>query len=212
MKKNNYCTIYIVRHGESEANVAGLHGLDTPLTQKGKEQAKELLKQLKGIHFDAIFSSPLVRAKETAAIIAKEHKLIVLSKEALRERNEGILSGKEGKKMQEEFKEMYQMRQSIPYDEWKTKNIAEGYETDESLMSRFITACREIAIAYPAKTILIGSHVGIMKTLLVHLGLKEHKDVPGGAFENTGYIKLKTDGSDIFVEEIVGLKEKSQQK
>ncbi len=205
MTNDNYCTIYIVRHGESEANAANVYGLDTNLTQKGKAQAKKIAEQFKNIHFEAVFSSPLVRAKETAAVIAKEHQLEVLTKEALRERSEGILDGKESKKTQEEFKKMFQLREVLAYNEWKTKSIAEGYETDENLMSRFITTTREIAVAYPRKIILIASHVGIMKTLLVHLGLKGHKDVRGQAFKNTGYIKLKTDGVDIFVEEVNGL-------
>ena len=203
---NNYCTIYLVRHGESEANVAGLHGLDTKLTETGKKQAKLLAQQFKKIHFDAIFSSPLVRAKETAAIIAEEHKLEVLTKEALRERNEGILDGKAAKDMSIEFEKMYNMRIDLPYQTWKTMSLAEGYETDENLMSRFITTLREIAVAYPAKTVLIGSHVGLMKTFLVHLGINTHKNLPAKMVKNTAFIKLKTDGIDFFVEETNAIK------
>jgi len=203
--KNNYCTFYIVRHGESKANAAKLHGLDTKLTDKGKKQAELLAQQFKQIHFDAIFSSPLVRAKETAAIIAEEHKLEVLTKEALRERHEGILDGKADKDVATELRKMYKTRADLPYETWKTMSIAEGYETDENLMSRFITALREIAVGYPNKTVLIGSHVGLMKTFLIHLGVNTHKNLPARAVKNTAYIKLRTDGVDFFIEEMYGI-------
>jgi broad specificity phosphatase PhoE len=205
MNKTNYCTIYIVRHGQSEANVAKLHGLNTKLSPKGQEQAKELSKKLQNIHFDAIFSSPLVRAKETVEFIAKEQKLEILTKEALREREEGIVDGKADHEVAKEFGHMYEMRRQLPYEKWKTMNIAEGYESDESLMSRFITTLREIAIAYPGKTILVGSHVGIMKTFLIHLGYGTHKTLPASSFSNTSSIKIKTDGVDFFLEQTDGI-------
>lgn len=207
MKNNNYCIIYLVRHGQSEANAINRYGMNTKLTQKGKEQAKELAKILKNVHFDAVFSSPLIRAMETVKTIADERKLEILTKEALRERYEGIVDGKYAHELTQEIKDRYKLRENLPYEEWKTKSIAEGYETDEHLMSRFITSLREIAVAYPGKTILIGSHSGIIRTLLVHLGLKKHKEVPNHAFKNTGYLKLKTDGVDFFVKEIHGLQE-----
>jgi broad specificity phosphatase PhoE len=205
MSDQTYTTIYVVRHGQSEANVADKHGLDTKLSSKGKEQAKEAARKFKDLTFDAIFSSPLVRAKETAEIIAEEHKLEVLTHDALRERHEGILDGRKGSEVKKEFAKMYEMRRELPYEEWKTKNLVEGYEADESLMSRFITALREIAIAYPGKTILVASHVGIMKTFLIHLGMGTHKTLPGQAFKNTGFIKLRTDGVDFFVDELNGV-------
>jgi broad specificity phosphatase PhoE len=208
MKKNNFCTIYIVRHGQSEANLAELHGLDTKLTDKGKRQAKLLAKTFAKLHFDVMFSSPLVRAHETAKIIAEEHKLEVLTKEALRERHEGVIDGMHAKKVREAFGEIYALRESLPYKTWKTTSIANGYETDEVLMSRFITVLREIALLYPRKTVLVASHVGLMKTFLIHLGKGTHQELKGQSIDNTGYIKLKTDSVDFFVEDIVGLNRK----
>ncbi len=68
--------IYFVRHGESEANLAGLFAgqkEDSVLTQKGREQALVTAQEIKKVHsIDKIISSPLKRALETAQIIAKE--------------------------------------------------------------------------------------------------------------------------------------------
>lgn len=182
--------------------------MDTELTDLGKQQASSLAQQFKEIKFDAVFSSPLKRAKDTASIIAQEHELAVITKEALRERKEGAIEGKVMEELRADLQHLYDMRYTVPYDEWKTKRLAEGYENDEELMQRFITELREIAVAYPGKTILVGSHVGLMKTLLIHLGLGTHNQLRGQAFNNTGYIVLKSDGVDIFIEQTVGLKEK----
>jgi len=66
--------LIIARHGETEGNVKKiLADIDDPLTSKGKEQAENLSRRLKNEKIDAIFSSPIIRAKETAKIIAKNH-------------------------------------------------------------------------------------------------------------------------------------------
>ena len=66
--------IYIVRHGETNANVNGyLQGwTNDPLNENGKSLAEITGKGLKGIKFDCCISSPLIRARETAEIILKE--------------------------------------------------------------------------------------------------------------------------------------------
>ena len=65
--------IYLARHGESEANamktIAGW--TDSPLTGKGRQQARDLTETLKGIRLSAVYSSTLVRSRETAVIAAR---------------------------------------------------------------------------------------------------------------------------------------------
>ncbi len=206
MKDKNYCTIYLVRHGQSHGNhPVDTYGLDKELTEKGQEQAKDAAKNLKKIKFDVIFASPLVRAQQTAKIIAEEHKLAVLTKEHLKERFHGVLEGRPTAEAKKEIKEIIDTMYNIPYDEWKSKTLAVGRETDEEVMSRFITALREIAISYPNKTVLTISHTSIMRTFLVHLGYKTYKELADYSIANTAYIKIKTDGVDFFIEEVDGL-------
>src|SRR5579872_7049036 len=92
----NLCTLYIVRHGETQWNVERrVQGqIDTPLTEHGKEQAKALGNLFKTIHFDAVFSSDLLRAQRTAELITLEKKLAVVTSELLRERSFGSFEGK----------------------------------------------------------------------------------------------------------------------
>lgn len=64
--------LYFCRHGESVLNAAGLYAgqRDTPLTKLGREQAKQAGKQAEDLDIDLIVTSPLVRAHESAQIIA----------------------------------------------------------------------------------------------------------------------------------------------
>jgi broad specificity phosphatase PhoE len=206
MNKRELCTIYIVRHGQSEANVQDRYGMDTPLTDTGREQARLVRDVFAGIHFDAVFSSPLVRARETAEIIARERKLEILTREALRERFYGKIEGRLGREIKKEFAEIHTLREKSAYEDWKQVKMVEGYESDEEIMSRFITALREIAVAYSGKTVLVTNHVSMMKTFLIHLGLYTRQQLRESAFANTGYIKLESDGVDFFVKETSGLK------
>lgn len=66
-------TVYLVRHGESEINVSDTYvdTITSPLTELGREQARLLAERTKRIEFDALLSSPIERAKETAHTIAK---------------------------------------------------------------------------------------------------------------------------------------------
>lgn len=197
--------IYLVRHGQSEANVKDIIGSDTKLTQEGENQAREVAKQLKKVHFDAIFSSDLLRAKRTAEIIALEHKLAVIAYKELRERSYGKYDGIAGKKYREELKQTLEKMQKMTYNEVKKIRRYEGGETDEEVLTRFITFLRELAIAYKGKTILIASHATLMKTLLIHLGYIKYEEVPPIPIVNTGYIKVESDGVDFFVKETKGI-------
>jgi valyl-tRNA synthetase len=68
-------TLLLARHGESEANANHVFsggGNDSPLTELGRQQAKQLGVNLKGRHLDGIISSAMIRAKDTAAIVCDE--------------------------------------------------------------------------------------------------------------------------------------------
>jgi glucosyl-3-phosphoglycerate phosphatase len=88
---------YIMRHGQSEANAAGLFAghLDTPLTDQGRaeaEAARTLLAQLP-MAPERVLSSPLTRAYDTAAIVNTHLGLPHMVHQDLREINMGIWEG-----------------------------------------------------------------------------------------------------------------------
>lgn len=64
-------TVYIVRHGQSVDNGSPVYqSYDSPLSDKGLRQASTLAERAKHIQFDAIISSPQIRAKQTAEAIS----------------------------------------------------------------------------------------------------------------------------------------------
>jgi len=84
--------IYIVRHGETESNKAGLWqgATDSPLTATGQEQVSRLADRLRDRKFDAIVSSDLGRAQTTASALGHPFEVDA----AWREPDLGVWEGK----------------------------------------------------------------------------------------------------------------------
>lgn len=203
--KNNYCTIYIARHGETEWNVEHrFQGqMDSPLTTNGLKQAEGLAKELRNFHFDAIFSSDLLRAKRTAEIVALERDLAVTTTQILREQSYGSLEGRLIGEAKAELSEIFEEYDKLPDDEKYRYSFVEGMESDEMIASRMITYTREIAIACSGKQILLVCHGSIMSAFLVHIGFGKQDKV---RIANAGYFVLQSDGVDFFVKETSGVR------
>ncbi|MBI4226385.1 histidine phosphatase family protein [Candidatus Roizmanbacteria bacterium] len=205
--ERQYCIFYIVRHGETEGNVKRIlqgHS-DFPLTEEGIKQAQKTAQILKQVKFDQAFSSDLLRARRTAEIIALEHKIIVKTSKLLRERSFGRLEGKSYEEYVNELVEIILQYEALSEKEKFSFKFREDIESDEEIIRRFITFLREVAVAYAGKTILIVSHGGMMRSLLIHLGFGTYKTLLPGAVKNLGYIKLESDGVDFFIKETEGI-------
>lgn len=88
--------IYFVRHGESTANLLNEFsncGENHPLTAKGIQQAQVLADSLSGERISSIFSSPVLRARQSAQILAEALRVPLDFGEALREWSVGIYEG-----------------------------------------------------------------------------------------------------------------------
>jgi len=151
MKLNN--KYYILRHGEAVSNVRSVvssspEKFENPLTDKGKRQIIQVAQKLKGKGIDLIFSSDLLRAKQTAEIIAKALKIAQKFDKRLREIGFGNFNGKPLVNFQRQFKNE---RERI------TKSVlkSETYEKVSKRMSGFL---EDIDIKYKDKNILIVSH------------------------------------------------------
>jgi 2,3-bisphosphoglycerate-dependent phosphoglycerate mutase len=147
--------LYLVRHGQTDWNVEKrFQGqTDIPLNDTGREEARKLSDQLKGEVFDAIYSSDLKRATETASLIT----LCKPKTDArLRERHFGHWEGK----LQAEF-----------YHLPKEDRI--GFETDEEVLKRAFEALTEITTRHPGQKVLVVTHGGLQRNLIIDvLGLK----------------------------------------
>jgi broad specificity phosphatase PhoE len=88
-------TLLLVRHGETDWNAEGrLQGhTDRPLSDYGRRQAQRLAEELDGEELDAIYSSDLARARETALIVGERLDLPVELDPDLREKDWGTWEG-----------------------------------------------------------------------------------------------------------------------
>ena len=111
MKLEKRLRVFFIRHGESEGNAQGImQGLkDFPLSETGRSQSQAAGKWLLDKDIDEVFTSPLIRAKQTAEIIAA-----TLTKPAptvvntLRELDAGLFSGCTAAEIQREFPDAWQ--------------------------------------------------------------------------------------------------------
>ena len=87
--------LYIIRHGKTEWNERHkLQGrTDVPLNAEGREMARKAAAEYKDVHFDICFSSPLIRAKETAQILLEGRDIPIYTDDRLMEMCFGIYEG-----------------------------------------------------------------------------------------------------------------------
>jgi len=180
-------TFVFLRHGESVGNAeARWQGQsDYVLTEKGREQARALAKRWKSenVKFDLIISSPLVRAKETAEIIASALNMRVKFDPILLERHIGEMEGL----TVEEVRKKPQPPYVTPYDP-----IGGEGEGDWALFLRAGQALHNL-VRRPPGSYLIVSHGGLLNQLMnAIVGIAPHID-PSGVrfrFENTAFARV----------------------
>ena len=207
-EEKTYCTIYLVRHGETIWNRQKLiqGHTDSRLTEEGERQAEELGKKFRNIVFAAAFSSDLIRAKRTAELITLEKKLAVQTTAALRERYFGWYEGVSWAGRGIKIRKLLKQIMDLTFKKFLNVSLVPDEETDESLMGRFITNIREIAVGYRDKNVLVVSHGGVMRKFLIRLGC--FKETDWLKIGNTAYVILSSDGVDFFVKDMSGIEKK----
>jgi broad specificity phosphatase PhoE len=153
-------TILLARHGESDWNHAGRwQGLaDRPLTELGREQAAALAERLRDTELDAVYSSDLRRARDTAEVVAAEHGLDVTAVPGLREVDVGSWSGLTRTEAQTRFPD--------GYERWIAGG--EGWddgETYDQLGQRVVAALLQLAAVHEGGRILVVAHGGTIRAI-----------------------------------------------
>jgi len=154
----------LVRHGQTAWNLEGRYQgqSDIPLNAAGLEQARELARTLQNVRFDAVYSSDLVRALETAnTIIALHDHLQVHVDPRLREINQGEWEGVQIEEIRTQYAHLWQARQVDPV------NLRPpGGETVGEVFQRMHSALDEIAGLYLGGNVLVVSHGLALATIL----------------------------------------------
>lgn len=185
-------TLYLVRHGESEANAAGRFAgqNDSPLTARGREQAESVARFLRNVRFDRVISSDLSRARDTAAAIARLQGRDVEVVPDLREIDVGDAEGKA-------FEEMRSRPDYTPdgFLQWP------GGESLEAAATRARRAIDRIVAESPGKTVCIVGHGGIARILVSYfMGLLPKLYRHPRHTTNTDLTIVRTDGTTYRIE------------
>jgi len=151
-------TILLARHGETDwNNQRRWQGhADRPLNDVGREQARELAETLAGRTIDVVYSSDLIRAHETARIVAARLGLPVEVDVGLREVDVGDWSGRAHDEVKNLDPEGFRLWQGGGKG-WS------GGESYEEMGTRVVGTVLRLAESHPGKTILIVSHGGSIR-------------------------------------------------
>ena len=182
-------TLLLVRHGEIDWNSERCWQgyTDRSLNERGREQARVLGAELSGRPIDAIYSSDLLRARETAEIVAAEIGLEVRVDPGLREVDVGSWSGLAHGEIEA----------SDPDGFRRWQEGGKGWENSESyeeIGKRVVAAVLGIAAAHPDQTLIVVSHGGSIRACrAAAAGLDYSRSrVAGiGSTENCAVVELR---------------------
>lgn len=172
-------TLGLIRHGITDWNLQrrAQGQIDIPLNEAGLSQAKLLAERLAGEQWDMVYSSDLLRAKQTAEMIATRLSIPHRTDERIREKSFGRL---EGTTVDERIAQWGV--------DWAS--IDHGVETSEQIRSRGILFIEDIVKFHRQESVLVVSHggwIGEMLHLLMNEHYKEH-------IQNTSISVFQTNG------------------
>jgi probable phosphoglycerate mutase len=159
--------LLLLRHGQSTWNAERRWQgwADAPLSEVGRAQAREAAAALQSVGFDAVVSSDLSRARETAEIIAAELGLGPVELEpGLRERDVGAWSGLTAAEIDEGWPGSLQA--------WRDGTLRSIPEGEGDISQRVMEAVERVMVLHPAGTVLVVSHGGVIRSLERALGVE----------------------------------------
>ena len=156
--------LYFVRHGESEANlqhVISNYASPFGLTELGRQQVHALAERLKELPITTMYSSPVLRAMDTADILYQALSLPYRVTEALREYHCGVLEGQSDE-------ESWRLHRQY-YEDWTLRHDylskPEGGESFEDIQKRFLPFIESLKRDEDEHILLVG-HGGLLHLML----------------------------------------------
>lgn len=192
--KSQEKTIYLVRHGQSVANVGSIFDAqDTPINEEGLLQANHLAKRIKEVVFEKLLASPLPRARDTAQAITRETGIGAEYLEELAEaRNPSSIEGKPYEDL--EASAMWHAWQASLWNEGPKVENGEDYS---EIIARADYLLRSF-FARAEKSIVAVSHGFLIRTIIARVALGDALTAPAfknfqlrSSSENTGISVIK---------------------
>ena len=158
--------VILIRHGQSQGNAEGRFGghTDTPLSPKGRKQAKATAKALASEKFSAIYSSDLPRAIETATPLANLTGATLITTDAFRERSVGVMEGLTFEEAAEQHPDEYQALLHRDFE-----HVLQGGESYRQMLDRSSRALDEAIAENKGGRIAVFTHTGAICILSLHL-------------------------------------------
>ena len=163
MKGHERTTILLARHGECRGNVEGLFRgrVDFPLNERGLRQAAELGSALRPYSPEAVMTSPLLRAKDTARAIAGACSIRVEEDEGFNNISLGIWEGQPKTEIAERYPGQWKIWLENP-----ERLAVEGAESLDDVLRRSMAALDRGVAKYRGKTFAAVTHRTVIKPLL----------------------------------------------
>jgi probable phosphoglycerate mutase len=175
--------LYLIRHGRPNTRLCNA---DVELSREGRIQSELLRDRIKNYEIDALYSSNLIRAKQTAEIINEALKLPQEVRKELNEISFGVLEGKSDEYFQEQYhhykEEQMMLMEDIPFP---------GGENGTAVYERAMPVIQEI-VQSGKKEIAVVTHGGVIRVLLAALFGKcqTRRFLFGISMENTGITQM----------------------
>lgn len=167
--------LYMMRHGETPWNkVRRIQGQsDVDLSEAGREAARLTRRALKDFHFDAAYTSPLSRARETGEIILEGRGIPLLEDERLKEANFGPYEGAH-------INELYEREEPILdfFDRPEQMAYIEGAETPAQVVERSRIFLEEFILPMEkeAESVILFTHGAFIHGMLTNMYQREVRD------------------------------------
>jgi broad specificity phosphatase PhoE len=188
--------IYCVRHGESVYNSEGrIQGqADVPLSELGVRQGEAVAQALRAVAFDAIYSSPLIRAKKTAEILAEHVDVPITFDDRLQEINAGVF--------QHQRRVDLEKSHPVELERWRSEDLdyaIPGGETRRQLMTRGRESLESIARQGHQHAAVVAHGRLLVVTIKYLVGLSPQD--PPISLENGSITTLSHDANGFKVEQ-----------
>jgi 2,3-bisphosphoglycerate-dependent phosphoglycerate mutase len=173
--------LVLVRHGQSQWNLENRFTgwVDVPLSEKGREEARQAGLTLKGMHFDCAFTSKLRRAQDTLKIILEQigaKNLPIEEDPALNERHYGALQGLNKKETAQKYGEeqVHIWRRSYDVAPPKDKTELNPEGISESLKDTAVRTLpyfksRILPLVQQGKNVLVAAHGNSLRAIVMEL-------------------------------------------
>ncbi len=222
-KNRRFTRLVLVRHGESKKNVLGIFESSKdgfPLTENGIKKAHEAGEKIKNIGVDAIYCSPVDRAKHTAEIIGEAVGIKPTESLELWEVRSGEWEGEPHDDPSGNLGRI--VYNALPHDEYYKTPRGKTGESWQQVEDRMAKLAQDVLKKHKGQTVVIVSHEGPLMTLMKHLknlSIEEianlwegsrsfHQGLLGGFAEPTSVCIDSVTGKEIdphrpFIDEVV---------